>query len=269
LHTALKTKTFRAENINWLSTFTTRLTFDDLENIAYLNGTRTVGSTEVFNNNAYKYIKGYVVLNGALTSAQMVSIKKWFGDAAFDKAARNSQLVVDSTSDSVIINADGVTINGSSLELQEGSTASLSATQFLLRESVGQNVVSTSDVGMSADEYRWSIGDGTNWGSSYKSCTIEYNSNDGRMKLIAEEGDYGDYEVRVRVAYIGSGSLVQYSTLIISIIGTTYPTGYTVDVTGTNLREFHVPSPTKSSIFGSYAQYALQDVDTYVLYSPN
>ena len=269
LHDVLKQKQFRAENINWLSTFTTRLTYEDLENIAYLNGTSTIGGTEVFNNSLYRYIKGYVVLNGSIDSIKMANIKKWFGDAAFDKSARNSQLVVDSASEDVIVNVDGVTINGASLDLQEGNVAYATATKFLLRDSVGNNSVSTDITAMSADEYRWSIGYGSTWGSSYKSCTIEYNQSDGKMKITASEGDYGDYDVKIRVAYISSGSLVDYSYSTIHIIGTTYPTSYQLQISGQGLRELHLPAATNSSIFGSYVQYASQDVNSYVLYSPN
>lgn len=272
LHTALKQKQFRAENINWLSTFTTRLTYDDLENMAYLNGTTTVGGTEVFNNSLYRYIKGYVVVDGTLDSVKMANIKKWFGDAAFDKSARNSQLVVDSTNENVIINVDGATVSGQDLNLQEGNIAYATATKFLLRDSVGNNTVSTDLSGIQADEYRWSIGYGSTWGSSYKSCSIEYNESDGRMKITAGEGDYGDYDMQIKVSYLnqsGGGSIVSDVTLTLHIIGTIYPTSYQLSVTGTDLRELHVPSATKSSIFGSYVQYASQNVDSYVLYTPN
>jgi hypothetical protein len=56
-----------------------------------LNGTTSIpGGGEVFNNSLYKYIKGYVVLDGAIDSIKMANIKRWFGDAAFDKSARNA-----------------------------------------------------------------------------------------------------------------------------------------------------------------------------------
>jgi len=79
-----------------------------LENIAHLNGISEVGGVTLFNNYRNHTIKGYVVVNETLDAEKMVNIKQWFGNSAFDKAAINSQLVVDSTSDSVVISIDGV-----------------------------------------------------------------------------------------------------------------------------------------------------------------
>lgn len=142
LHTALKSKRFRAENINWTDSFETRLTYEDLENIAYLNGTHTTASgVEVFDNYTNKYIKGYVVITGSLTAQQMVNIKRWFGESAFDKSARYSQLVVDSTSNAVVINIDDVVIDNGAIELEEGHSAPMLATKFLLGDSAGENYI--------------------------------------------------------------------------------------------------------------------------------
>lgn len=270
LHDALKTKQFRAENINWNTTFTTRLTYSDLENIAYLNGVSPI--TGAFNNNIYKYIKGYVVLNETLTPEQIVNIKTWFGSSAFDKSGINSQLVVDSVSESVIINIDGVEINNGVMELQEGHTASMSGTKFLLRDSVGNNIVATDDM-LSIDpgenEYIWSIGATTNpvWRNTYQSCTLVYSENDGRMQLIAEEGDYGNYDVQVRVAYLGDDNMIRYSYITVHIIGTIYPTGYDISVTGSSLRQFYSGNTVKQQYFSNYAMFNSETPPVYVLYS--
>jgi len=72
------------------------------------------------------------VLNGELDAEKMVNIKQWFGSSAFDKAAITSQLVVDSASDNVVIGIDGASVSDGQLYLNEGSTASMQATKFLL-----------------------------------------------------------------------------------------------------------------------------------------
>ena len=271
LHEILKSKSFRAENINWGVQFNTRLTYEDLENIAYLNG---ISSTGMFNNNIHKYIKGYVVLNSSLTSSQIVNIKKWFGDSAFDKSGINSQLVVDSTSEDVIINVDNVTINNEVMELTEGSIASMIGTKFLLRESVGNNIV-ISDMSAPGDgEYIWAIGatNNTVWGSTYQSCELVYSQNDGKMQLIANEGDFGNYDVKVRVAYKGDDNLTRYSYIVIHIIGTVYPVGYSIDVTApsgnSGLRQFYGSNTIKTTYFSDYTTFNSETPEVYVLYTP-
>ena len=269
LHNVLKTKSFRAENINWTTSFGLRLTYDDLENIAYLNG---ISQSGVFNNNLNKYIKGYVVLNSPLDATQMVEIKKWFGDAAFDKSGISSQLVVDSASDNVIINIDGVTIENGAMVLCEGSEASMTGTKFLLRDSVGNNRVIEDMSTPEDDEYIWSIGPNVQnpvWGAQYQSCRLEYSESDGRMKLIAEEGDFGDYDIKVRVTYRGDDNLVRDSFIIVHIIGVTYPTGYTLTAQGTNLRPFYGSITTRTQYFPGSVTYNQENVECYVLYTPN
>ena len=267
LHEALKLKSFRAENINWNTSFNLRLSYNDLENLAYLNGISS--TTGAFNNNTFKYIKGYVVLNSELNATQMVNIKKWFGDSAFDKSAINSQLVVDSISENVIINVDNVNINNGVMELEEGNTASMTGTKFLLRDSVGNNTVIEDMSAPEEGQYIWAIGpeDGSIWGSTYQSCQLQYSENDGRMQLIANEGDYGNYNVKVRVAYKGEDNLTRYSYVTIRIIGITYPSGYTISASGTGLRAFYGSSTLKGQYFPGYVTYNSENVDCYVLYT--
>lgn len=268
LHNVLKTKSFRAENINWNASMGIKLNYSDLENIAYING---ISQSGVFNNNLNKYIKGYVVLNGTLDATQMVEIKKWFGDSAFDKSGINSQLVVDSTSDNVIINIDGVTIENGTMILEEGSEASMTGTKFLLRDSVGNNKVMEDMSAPEVDEYIWSIGptDNSMWGASYQSCKLEYSESDGRMKLIAQEGDFGDYDVKIRVAYRSDDNLVNYSYITVHIIGVVYPTGYSITATGENniFRPFYASNTTKSQYFPGNTVYNQENVESYVLYT--
>lgn len=268
LHEVLKNKQFTAENVNWNTSFSTLLTYEDLENIAYLNGVSNI--TGSFNNNTFKYIKGYVVLNSTLTAAQIVNIKKWFGDSAFDKSGINSQLVVDSVSEDVIINVDGVEINNGVMELSEGHTASMMGTKFLLRDSVGNNRIMTDMTTPGEDEYIWSIGavDNPVWGSNYQSCTLVYSQNDGRMQLITSEGDYGNYDVRVRVAYLGDDNLVRYSYITIHIIGTIYPTGYNISVSSAqSTRQFYASNTVKQQYFSDYITFNSETLSTYVLYT--
>lgn len=258
LHNVLKSKSFRAENINWGTSFDTQLTYADLENIAYLNGTTVVGNRESFNNNTYKYIKGYVVLNETLTAEEMVNIKKWFGDSAFDKSARNSQLVVDSSSDTVVINIDGVTIQDGVIGLNEGSSATMTATKFLLGDSSGENLI-ISDLTprptAGTNQMVWSLGissSSNDWGSSYQNTvSLQQNATDGRMRLIAERNYIGNFDVCVRVAYLDSNNNIHYSYLTVKIIGTTYPTSYNLVVSGQNNRRFYCTDTIGSNVFGS------------------
>jgi len=63
------------------------------------------------------------------------------------------------------------------MELTEGSIASMIGTKFLLRESVGNNIV-ISDMSAPGDgEYIWAIGatNNTVWGSTYQSCELVYS----------------------------------------------------------------------------------------------
>lgn len=279
IHNRLQQKNLIVENINWPQTFLksdgTRLTYNDLENLAYINGI----TNGVFNNTR-GFLKGYVVISGSLTAQQIVNIKKWFGDSAFDKSAVTSQLVVDCTSNEVVINIDGTTVVNNEVTLEEGGTASMRGTKFLLGDTIGENFVIEAGQQIQQDQFIWSISDGTDfdisnvnnllWGNSFKSCTLEYNQNDGRMKLVTEDGAYGDYYVAVRVMFLNDYGVQDYAYLVIKIIGTTYPSGYNVSVQGSNIRPFYVDNVTYRSIFPSYYQFDGNYIaDNYVLYSAN
>lgn len=271
LHQALKTKTFRAENINWTLSFGRTLTYQDLENIAYLNGTSTIGGREVFNNNTYKYIKGYVVLNTELSAEQMVNIKRWFGDSAFDKSATSSQLVVDSNNDSVVINIDNVTVSDGVIQLNEGGYASMLATKFLLGDSAGDNIIISNTVSMpTGSQMMWSLGSSektTAWGSTYNNTvSLQYNEDDGRMHLVAERNHVGDFTVCVRVSFLDKYSNTKHSYLTVKIIGTTYPTKYNLTIDGVDIRPFYCTDEIGTSLYG--AQYD-SSIPAYVMHSTN
>lgn len=270
LHDVLKTKTFRAENINWGTQLTTRLKYSDIENIAYLNGISETGS---FNNNTYKYIKGYVVLKGSITAEQMVNIKKWFGDSAFDKSARNLQLVVDSDSDDVVVNVDGVTVSDGVILMNEGSSATMTATKFLLGDSMRENLIISDIINIpeeSSDQMIWALGNDpstSNWGSTYQNTvSLQSNASDGRVRLIAARNYIGDFNVCVRVSYRDSNNNIKFAYLTIRIVGTTYPTSYSLVVAGNNNRRFYCTDTIGKNVFGS--NYNSND-DSYVMHSAN
>jgi hypothetical protein len=77
------------------------------------------------------------------------------------------------------------------------------------------------------------------------------------MKLVAQEGDFGDYDVKVRVAYRSDNNLVNYSYITVHIIGVVYPTGYSITATGENniFRPFYASSTTKSQYFPGNTVY--------------
>jgi hypothetical protein len=111
------------------------ITFEELGYIAQLN-------------NAKSSLKGYLVLKDTgtdLTSAQLNTIKGWFGDTVFTK--NSSGLVIDHRRQYVQINIGGNVIVDSlgNVTLEEGNSASLNATRFSLAED-------------DTTQYSWSIG---------------------------------------------------------------------------------------------------------------
>lgn len=125
----------------------------------------------------------------------------------------------------------------------------------------------------------WSIADGTDfsmsnvnqmlWGDAVKSCSLQISQNDGRVRLVASEGDFGDYDVVVRVQFINDFGVQDYAYLVVHILGTTYPSGYQLSVTGTGLREFHADSATYMAMFPSFYSFGGEPVPAYVLHTPN
>lgn len=251
LHAALENKSFTASNVNWTTNFTTQLTYDDLENIAHLNGIRD----GVYNNARMRLIKGYVVLNGALDAEKMVNIKQWFGSSAFDKAAITSQLVVDSTSDNVVISIDGVEVRDGNLYLNEGSSASMQATKFLLGDNAAENaVLSPENANPTANKIIWSVGSSerTQWGSTYQeSVRLEVRESDGMMMLVADRNYIGDFDVCIRAAYLDSNMNTRFAYLDVKIVGTTYPSSYTLNVTGSGVRQFLCTEAIGKDIFST------------------
>lgn len=270
LHTVLESKQFIASNINWTTNFSTQLTYDDLENIAHLNGTTTIAGGTVFNNTRNRLIKGYVVLNGELDAEKMVNIKQWFGSSAFDKAAITSQLVVDSASDNVVIGIDGASVSDGQLYLNEGSTASMQATKFLLGDNAAQNfVVGPEHPNLVGDEILWSVGspEKTQWGSTYQeSVRLEVRQSDGMVQLIADRNYIGDFAVCVRASYLDSNLNTQFAYLDVNIIGTTYPSSYTLTVSGSGVRQFLCTNAIGAEILSS--GYSTDD-PIYVMHTQN
>lgn len=192
------------------------LTYDELALIYKMNG--NVGS----NGKKTIPIRGYIVLKyeGAgteLTSQQLTEIRTWFGDTVFTKGS--SGLVVDYKHNYIQINVGGdVIIENGEIYMREGSRAMLSATQFLLAETQGDNYIwGLSQPGQSQTFSQ--IG-----GVSILSAE---NTSDGNTYLVSSESLNGqDYDIVVKVT---AGGQIYSST--IHIIAAKYPTSLQLDCT--------------------------------------
>lgn len=203
LYAALHNKVFEAENINWgVSGQTLSISYNDLARIAHFNE----------GNNSGGKIKGYIMLSDstALTATQLNQLTSWFGPTVFSKSSRNSGLVIDQALDYVRITTTGTSVVNGEIILEEGQTASLIATKFMLSETA-QN------------EYTWFIVEGQTGQISeqtqVKSASISIG-DDGVVHLqAAVSGIHGDYYVTVGAQK--SGSNPEYLT--IKIIGAILP----------------------------------------------
>ena len=222
LYDALYSKVFEAENINWgTPDQTLRVTYNDLARIAHFNE----------GNNSGGKIKGYVMLSDQqqLTSVQVASIIQWFGPSAFSKNAKNSSLVIDQNLNYVRLTSFGTTVINNEICLNEGETAQILATKFLLSED-------------SQVDYDWSIAVGQNVESNGVSQVNSVRltmGDDGIPYLVSEQnGTYGDYYVTITA----TRSNLNY-TMTIKIIGSILPEGIQINTlvkSGSQCRPFYV-----------------------------
>ena len=222
LYAALHNKVFEAENINWgIPGQTLTISYNDLARIAQFNE----------GNNSGGKIKGYVMLSdqNELTSVQVSNIIQWFGPQAFSKNARNSSLVVDQNLTYVRLTSFGTTIIDNEICLEEGNTAQILATKFLLSED-------------SQLDYEWSVAVGQNQDSygvhNVNSVTLR-TGDDGIPYIVAEKnGTYGDYYITVTATHAG----INYK-ITIKIIGGILPEDIQINtytVSGSDCRRFYV-----------------------------
>ena len=190
------------DKVNWTESTVganNLLTYEELGKIAQMR-------------NASISIKGYIVLKDTgtdLTSAQLNTIKSWFGDTVFTK--NSSGLVVDHKREYIQINLGGdITLDNGEVYITEGSAASLNATRFTLAE---------DDV----TGYTWAVGpaEGNDAFLRYNGVMViqPTESNDGIAYIQTQQSQVGhDYDVRI----ICSNQGFSYST-VIHVIATTYP----------------------------------------------
>lgn len=254
LYTALASKNFEAENINWgVPGQSISITYQDLARIAHFNN----------GNNQGGLIKGYIMLsdNQDLTSVQVNNIVEWFGPSVFTKSSKNSGLVVDHSRPYVQITTSGTQVINGEVCLTEGHSCSLTATRFILSE--GDNY-----------QYDWSLAVGQNVQSSGVSQvnSVRFQQgDDGVLYLIAEEnGTYGDYYITVTASQAGVPKM-----LTIKIIGAVLPDHIDIMLStnsGGNARKFYLGPELATAMQSTFGTSAYDENnnnairDSYVLY---
>ena len=252
-----------AENISWgTQQVPVQIYYSDLARLAALNN----------GNNQNAHLKGYICIadNQQLTPVQLTQIREWFGESVFNKSNINSGLIIDQH-----LGAEYIQINvgrdayvqNNDIYLQEGHTAILNATKFILSEDTNINKI----IGVHQSEldetntYWWSISSQT---SGYGSRLSR--GDDGSIRIIANESVVGNHTVTVTVT---SGNVTK--SVDINIIGVTYPDDWVFNVRTINdaPRKFNPSATIASDIFGSSRIYQqgsnsiLRDI--YVMYNAN
>lgn len=263
LYNALHNKVFEAENINWgTPDQTLRISYRDLSRIAQFNE----------GNNSGGKIKGYIMISDPeeLTSIQITNLISWFGPQVFSKNAKNSSLVIDQNLDYIRLTSFGTTIQNNEICLEEGSTAQILATKFLLSE---DNQL----------DYEWSVAVGQNTPSygvdSVRSVSINVGDDGIPYIVTTQNGTYGDYYITITATHAGLNYL-----LTIKIIGSILPESIRVNtsfVSGSPIRRFYVCSQMASAspIFSNYIYdennnnalregYVLQEVNQQIEFYP-
>lgn len=215
---ALSNYTLEMDDVFWspevIGNDSDLLTYDELRLISLMNG-----EPDPQTGKKVHPLRGYVMLKfegvgTELTAQQLTQIRTWFGDSVFTKGSAG--LVVDYQHNYIQINIGGnVTIDNGEVYLREGDTAMLSATQFLLAETSGDN-------------YVWGLwkSDEQRTVPTIRGVTLleAENTFDGNTYLVTSESMEGtDYDVEVRVT---AGGQIYSST--IHIIAAKYPSAITL-----------------------------------------
>lgn len=257
-----------AENISWgTQQVPVRIYYKDLARLAALNS----------GNNQNANLKGYICVADStqFTPVQLTQLRSWFGESVFNKSNINSGLIVDQLlADEYIqinvgrdayVDTDENEVEG--IYLQEGHTAILNATKFILSEDISANkIVGVDEV--ESDEsntYWWSLSSQT---SGYGS--ILEKGNDGIVRIKANESVIGDHVVTVTVS---RGNVTR--TVDINIVGVTYPDDYVFGVRSINgnSRQFTPTVNIATEMFGAARIYQVGSNsvlrDIYAIYNSN
>ena len=225
LYDALSNKTFEAENINWgVDGQSISISYNTLARIAHFNR----------GNNSGGKLKGYILLSDTtpLTTEQLGQITAWFGPSAFSKSSKNSRLVIDQAVDYARITTTGTYISNNDICLNEGNSATLMVTRFMLSET-------------DQSDYVWWINDGANNNNissiqEVKSARL-VRGEDGAVHLIATaSGIYDDYYVTIGVNKSGMQTPEYITIKIISVILPEYMEVHTQRVAVADARPFYI-----------------------------
>lgn len=257
-----------AENISWgTQAVPVNIYYRDLARLAALNG----------GNNQNANLKGYICVaeQSQFTPVQLTQLRSWFGESVFNKSNISSGLIVDQIlADEYIqvnvgrdayVDADEHQVEG--IYLQEGHTAILNATKFILSEDTSVNKivgVDEPDIDES-NTYWWSL----------TSQTVGYGSilekgNDGIVRIKANESTIGNHMVTVNVS---RGNITR--SVNINIIGVTYPDDYVFGVRNINgtPRQFTPTVGIATEMFGAARIYQVGSNnvlrDIYAIYNSN
>lgn len=236
--------TLTMDKMNWSETTVganNLLTLEELEYLAQFNNARTL-------------LKGYLVLKDTgsdLTSAELNTIKSWFGDTVFTK--NSSGLVVDHRRQYVQINIGGNIIvdEQGNVSIEEGNAASLNATRFSLAED-------------DTTQYSWTIGpvNSNESYTRYKGLTViqQEDSVDGIAYIQSTQSqEQQDYDVKVTCSVEGTN----YST-ILHVIAASYPSDLFIEIENKAMVAPRViPGYTEFYISGQSARFFAKSNQQY------
>ena len=239
LYDVLNSKTLKAQNINWgVPGQTISLTYNDIAKIAQFN----------YGNNAGGLLTGYIMLSDQqeLTATQLNNLIQWFGPTVFTKSAKSSHLVIDQNLYYVRITTSGTETINNEICLHEGTTASLTATQFILSET-------------DSLQYDWSVQlgqDQASVGVGRVNSVRLVSGDDGSQRIIADaDGTYGDYYITVTARHSG----INY-TLTIKVIAVILPEDIQININtlqGNTPRRFYLNDDIKTQM----SQFATKTYD--------
>ena len=265
--------TFQAEQINW-GLGTTKIYYRDVIRLGHLRK-----GSMIYN------LKGYIVISDQenLTSLQLSELENLFGNNVFNVGTMNTNLVIDQDNGFVRISSNAqVDQVDDALLISEPNSINLSATKFTLSANSLTNVVvgteenyTTLQQSRNPNIYLWGLSinrpqnesDHMAVTSSVKSCTLDLRNNGG-IKLVSKEGDFGDYSLWVSVYYYDEDSqTVNYDSVKIKVTGVTYPEDFTFGSAGIAPREFLYTSDIARTLFGTSVALQSPLPKVYVMYT--
>lgn len=271
LYAALENKTLIANQIHW-GTGNIHLTYNDVLRLAHFGGVSS--------------LRGYVLITAGqegLTSSQLTLLQTLFGENVFNIGTTNSNLVVDYSSDTVIISISGIQerlqMINDDIYIKEPNSATLSANHFILTAGNSENYVVDGEENnpnitdsFTDNKYIWGFVDSLNapiGGNMYDRLAharLE-RGNDGIMRLRTDEGDGNDYTMYIRVMYgkqVNGQLVIMNDTIAVNVIAVTYPSDYNWQVTGATLSQFRYNRTIAKSLFGDSLEFELNGSPIYV-----